>query len=56
MHNSLYKYYIACPVLSYILVGTTVLARVYTKAYIKPGFEIEDCKSPAELHPFHFRD
>ena len=50
-HNTLYKYTVACPVLSYILVGTTVLARIYTKVCVKPGFEVEDCMALAKLHP-----
>jgi len=44
-HSDIYKYNIVCQVLSYVVVGGLVLARTYTKMFLRPGFEIEDCKS-----------
>ena len=42
--TNIYKYNITCQVLCYVLVGTSVSARVYTKIFIKREFKAEDCK------------
>ncbi|KAL9601041.1 MAG: hypothetical protein Q9179_003002 [Wetmoreana sp. 5 TL-2023] len=41
-HNSVYKYNLACQVLTYIIVGTIVLARIFAKVSLRPGFKSED--------------
>ena len=43
--TNLSKLNIACQVLSYVIVGGIVLARVYTKIFLRPGFGLEDCKA-----------
>lgn len=42
--TNLYKYNIACQVLCYCIVGPSVLARIYTKIFIKRKVGSEDCK------------
>ncbi len=44
--TNVYKYNIACQVLCYVLVGTSVLARIYMRIFIKREFKAEDCKFP----------
>ena len=45
--SELQKYNIACQVLIYVIVGTCMLARIYTKTIIRPGLLIEDCENPS---------
>lgn len=44
-HGNIQDYNVACQVLSYTLVGFCMLARIYTRAFIKPPFHIEDCET-----------
>ena len=41
--SNVYYYNVACQILSYVLVGTCMLARIYTKIFIKPRIGLEDC-------------
>ena len=52
-HSTVQDYNIACQVLSYSLVGICMLARVYTRTFIKPRFQLEDCKS--DIHHERFK-
>jgi len=47
------KYNIACQVVCYMVVGASVLARTYTKIYIRPGLKVEDCESQLILLVFN---
>lgn len=42
--TNLYRYNVASQVLCYVLVGASVLARTYTKIFIKRTLGAEDCK------------
>ncbi len=44
-HSDIQDYNIACQVLCFTLVGICMLARVYTRAFIKPPFQVEDCET-----------
>ena len=44
-HSNIQDYNVACQVLSYTLVGFCMLARIYTRAFIKPPFHLEDCET-----------
>ena len=43
--NTMHKYNVACQALCYFFVGASVLARLYTKVFIRPGLRMEDCKA-----------
>ena len=44
--NSVQRFNTASQAWGYIIVGTCVLARTYTKTYLSPPFRLEDCKGP----------
>ena len=48
--TNLYKYNVACVVLCYIVVGSIVLARIYTKVFINRKVVLEDRKDSPPSH------
>ncbi|KAL8656809.1 MAG: hypothetical protein Q9226_002547 [Calogaya cf. arnoldii] len=44
-HSNIQDYNVACQVLCLTLVGICMLARIYTRSFIKPPFQFEDCNA-----------